>query len=130
MSNDNYFQKKSLMNNNIQFPSLNNTLKSLNGNSTFHLGKKSCDEKDKNKLNKNISLNNNIRYETLNSYNNKAKSNRQNHSLNNDKQKNINIKSINNSISINIPNKNKKIYHSKKIDKIPNKLIFSNPNLR
>lgn len=120
MSNDNnFFQKKPLINNNIQF---------LNGNLTFHLGKKSCDDKDKKKLNKNSYLNNNIQYESINSYKNKAKSNRQNHSLNNDKLKSINISNTNN--SINVANKFKKIPHSKIIDKIPNKLLLSNPNLK
>ncbi len=103
----------------------------MNGNLTFHLGKKSCDDKNRNKLNKNSSLNNNIQYETINSGNNKAKSNRQNYSLNNDKQKTLSINNLNNlNNSINIANKFKKIPLSKKIDKIPNKLIFSNTNLR
>ena len=104
-------------------------MKTLKGNLNIHLGKKSCDEKDKHKLNKNISLNKNQRYETLklNTNINKTISNRQNHSLNNDKNKTINLSNMNN--SINVLNNFRKIPVSKKIEKMPNKLLFSNPNL-
>ena len=129
ITNNDFFQKNSFINNNFHFKSLNNTLKTLKGNLNIHLGKKSCDEKDKHKLNKNISLNKNQRYETLklNTNINKTISNRQNHSLNNDKNKTINIININN--SINVFNNFRKIPVSKKIEKMPNKLLFSNPTL-
>ena len=129
ITNNDFFQKNSFINNNFHFKSLNNTLKTLKGNLNIHLGKKSCDEKDKHKLNKNISLNKNQRYETLklNTNINKTISNRQNHSLNNDKNKTINISNINN--SINVFNNFRKIPVSKKIEKMPNKLLFSNPTL-
>ena len=105
-------------------------MKTPKGSLNIHLGKKSCDNKDKHNLNKNISLNKNQRYETLKlkDNNNKSNQNRQNHSLNNDKyNKTINISHLNN--SINMINNYHKIPVSKKNEKMPNKLVFSNPNV-
>ena len=128
ITNNDFFQKNSFINNNFHFKSLNNTLKTLKGNLNIHLGKKSCDEKDKHKLNKDNSLNKNQNYEKLklSKIHNKSITNRQNLTLNNDKSKTMNLSHINNSISA--VNNYQKNPVSKKIEKIPNKLIISNTN--
>ena len=129
-NNNDYFQKYSIINNNLHFQSLNNTLKTLKGNLNIHLEKKSCDEKDKHKLNKDNSLNKNQHYEKikLNTIHNKSITNRQNLSLNNDKNKTMNLSHINNSITF--INNYQKIPVSKKSEKMPNKLVFSNNNFK
>ena len=99
-SNNQYFQRKQLINKkSINLSSLDNTLKALSGNRTFN----------------------------LNTYNENKIIKRQNNSLNNDRNKTINITNKNN--SVNKSNKFQKIPISQKKTKISNKLIFSNHNL-
>lgn len=75
-------------------------------------------------------MNKNHHYEKLKlkDNNNKSIQKRQNLSLNNDKyNKTMNISNLNN--SINLINNYHKIPVSKKSEKMPNKLVFSNPNI-
>ena len=65
MNNNNHIKKQfSINNNTINLSSLDNTLKTISGNRTFNLGKKSYDAKNKNNLN--------TKYEHLNTYNNQS----------------------------------------------------------
>ena len=87
MNNNNHIKKQfSINNNTINLSSLDNTLKTISGNRTFNLGKKSYDAKNKNNLN--------TKYEHLNTYNNQSLTKRQNKSLNNDRHKIVIIKII------------------------------------
>ena len=122
MFNNKDFQGNSLINNkNINLLSLDNTLKTNSGNRTFNLGKKSCDQKDKHKLN----LNN--QYERLNTFNNRNNSNRQNKSLFDNRHKNINTSNKNN--SFNKVNEHQKILINKKKEITLKKASFYNNNL-
>ena len=120
MNNNNHVKKQIFINkNNIDLSSLDNTLKTISGNRTFNLEKKSYDGKNKHNLN--------TKYEHLNTYNNITK--RQNKSLNNDRHKTIYISNKNN--SFNKINKYKQIpiYKKKEKEKDPHELTLSNPNL-
>lgn len=122
MNNNNHVKKQIFINkNNIDLSSLDNTLKTISGNRTFNLEKKSYDGKNKHNLN--------TKYEHLNTYNNQTITKRQNKSLNNDRQKTIYISNKNN--SFNKINKYKQIpiYKKKEKEKDPHQLTLSNPNL-
>ena len=122
MNNNNHAKKQIFINkNNIDLSSLDNTLKTISGNRTFNLEKKSYDGKNKHNLN--------TKYEHLNTYNNQSRTKRQNKSLNNNRQKTIYISNKNNSfIKIN-KYKQIKIYKKKEKEKDPHELTLSNPNL-
>lgn len=122
MNNNNHTKKQIFINkNNIDLSSLDNTLKTISGNRTFNLEKKSYDGKNKHNLN--------TKYEHLNTYNNQSITKRQNKSLNNDRHKTIYISNKNN--SFNKINKYKQIpiYKKKEKEKDPHQLTLSNPNL-
>jgi ABC-type antimicrobial peptide transport system permease subunit len=122
LNNNNHVKKQIFINkNNIDLSSLDNTLKTISGNRTFNLEKKSYDGKNKHNLN--------TKYEHLNTYNNQTITKRQNKSLNNDRQKTIYISNKNN--SFNKINKYKQIpiYKKKEKEKDPHQLTLSNPNL-
>ena len=122
MNNNNHAKKQIFINkNNIDLSSLDNTLKTISGNRTFNLEKKSYDGKNKHNLN--------TKYEHLNTYNNQSRTKRQNKSLNNNRQKTIYISNKNNSfIKIN-KYKQIPIYKKKEKEKDPHQLTLSNPNL-
>ena len=123
MFNNKDFQGNSLLNNkNINLISLDNTLKTICGNRTFNLGKKSCDHKDKHKLNLNT------QYERLNTFNNRKNSNTQKKSLIDNRHKIINITKKNN--SFNKINKYQKIPINNKKEISLNKASFYNNNLK
>jgi ABC-type antimicrobial peptide transport system permease subunit len=122
LNNNNHIKKQfSINNNTINLSSLDNTLKTISGNRTFNLEKKSYDGKNKHNLN--------TKYEHLNTYNNQSITKRQNKSLNNDRHKTIYISNKNN--SFNKINKYKQIpiYKKKEKEKDPHQLTLSNPNL-
>ena len=110
-SKNQYFQKKQLINKkSIILSSLDNSLKTFSGNRTFNLSKKSENKNN----NKNIITKCNASYNQLNT-------------LNNDRNKTINITNKNN--SVNKINNFQKIPISQKKKKMSNKLVFSNHNL-
>jgi len=122
LNNNNHIKKQfSINNNTINLSSLDNTLKTISGNRTFNLEKKSYDGKNKHNLN--------TKYEHLNTYNNQSITKRKNKSLNNDRHKTIYISNKNN--SFNKINKYKQIpiYKKKEKEKDPHQLTLSNPNL-
>ena len=122
MNNNNHIKKQfSINNNTINLSALDNTLKTISGNRTFNLGKKSYDEKNKNNLN--------TKYEHLNTYNNQSLTKRQNKSLNNDRHKIIYINNKNNSFNKINEYKQIPIYKKKEKEKDPHQLTLSNPNL-
>ena len=89
---------------------MDNSLKTFSGNRTFNLSKKSENKNN----NKNIITKCNTLYTQLNT-------------LNNDRNKTINITNKNN--SVNKINNFQKIPISQKKKKMSNKLVFSNHNL-
>ena len=103
----------------------------------LNLGRRSLDNKNQYKSNKNISINNN-QLEKINSINNylerkkniKIISNRANSSINNERNTTLFSSNISNtSNGFNITQKHKAIISNKIIDSYTNILAFSNPSL-